>query len=172
MMKLLCPIGCALVPVTIAIATPALAEAPTATPSRVTLALRAEPAFGVSGGSFYNQLVGARASYRFADNLSLGPYIAYANLKGQDGRAHNVLPSLELEYRVSLGASSAFKIPLRFATGYLPMNGPVMRLSAGIGYALSPHVDIVLDLLTPTFWVIRDRTVASLGAGFEIGFTP
>jgi hypothetical protein len=144
----------------------------TSTFSRVRLALRAEPAFGISGGSFYNQLVGARVAYRFTDSLSLGPYLGYANLKGQEGRAHNVLPTLELEYCKTLGSSNTFKLPLRFATGYLPRNGPVLRLSMGIGYAVSPKVDVVIDALTPTFWMIRDRTVASLGAAFEISYAP
>jgi hypothetical protein len=140
--------------------------------SRVHLALRAEPAFGVAGGRFFNQLVGARADYRFTEQLSLGAYLGYANLKGHDGRAHNVLPSLELECRPRLGSASSFGLPLRFATGYLPNNGPVLRLSAGISYALSPKVDVVLDAFTPTFWVIRDRTVVSLGGALEIGWSP
>jgi hypothetical protein len=140
--------------------------------SRARLALRAEPAFGVAGGRFFNQLVGARADYRFTEQISLGGYLGYANLKGQEGRAHNVLPSLELEYRPSLDASNRFGLPLRFATGYLPNNGPVLRLSIGVSYALGPTVDLVLDAFTPTFWVIRDRTVVSLGGALEIAWSP
>ena len=163
-------------------AAPALAQPiplspspPTSTPvpfSPYHLALRAEPAAGVSGGRFFNQLIGARADYRFTEYLSLGAYVGYANLKGQDGRAHNVLPSLELECRPSLGGSNTFGLPLRFATGYLPNNGPVLRLSIGLSYAISPNVDVVIDAFTPTFWVIRDRTVVSLGGALEIGWAP
>jgi len=143
---------------------------PTASPalSRYRLSLSAEPAFGVTGGSFFNQLAGARADYRFTDQLSLGSYVGYANLKGQSGRVHNVLPSLELEYRPKLGESIG--LPLRFGTGYLPNNGPVLRLSLGVSYAISKTVDVVLAPVTPTFWVIRDRTVISLGAELEVGF--
>jgi hypothetical protein len=152
--------------------TPRAATPPETTWSKVRLAVQAEPAFGVSGGSFYNQLVGARVDYRFTDKLSLGPYLAYANLKGPDGRANNVLPALELEYRPSLGSGSSFGLPLRFSTGYLPQNGPLLRLSAGISYAFSPNVDLVLDAFTPTFWVIRNRTVASLGGALEVSYAP
>lgn len=157
-------------PATATVSSPATVTAPASEPSRARFALRAEPAFGVSGGSFYNQLVGARLDYRFTDELSLGGYVGYANLKGQHGRAHDVLPSLELEYRPSLGSSSSFGLPLRFATGYLSGNGPVLRLSAGISYAVSSKVDVVLDAFTPTFWVIRDRTVASLGGALEVSY--
>jgi len=149
--------------------TPPAAAQPTFAPLRV--AVQAEPAWGVSGGTFYNQLVGARLDYRFTDSLALGPYVGYANLKGHDGRAHNVLSYLALEYRPRLGAGG-FRLPLRFATGYLPQNGPVLRLSAGASYALSPTVDIALDAFTPTFWVIRDRTVVSLGGALEISYSP
>jgi len=172
MIKLASAIRRSVLTATIASAVTARAEDVATTFPRMRLALRAEPAFGVSGGSFYNQLVGARVAYRFTDNLSLGPYLGYANLKGQEGRAHNVLPALELEYRPTLGSSDTFTLPIRFATGYLPRNGPVLRLSLGIGYAISPKVDVVLDALTPTFWVIRDRTVASLGGAFEISYAP
>ncbi len=150
--------------------TPSAATPPTFAPVRI--AVQAEPAWGVSGGSFYNQLVGARLDYRFTESLALGPYVGYANLKGHDGRAHNVLSYLALEYRPRLGASSSLRLPLRFATGYLPQNGPVLRLSAGVSYALSPSVEIALDAFTPTFWIIRDRTVASLGAALEVSYAP
>jgi hypothetical protein len=167
----------------VALSTPSLAQLPLPSPSSPTapapptfsparFALRAEPAFGVAGGRFFNQLVGARADYRFTEQLALGAYVGYANLKGQEGRANNVLSSLELECRPLLDASGRLGMPLRFATGYLPNNGPVLRLSMGLSYALSPNVDLVLDAFTPTFWVIRDRTVVSLGGALEIDWAP
>jgi hypothetical protein len=116
--------------------------------------------------------VGARVDYRFTSTLSLGPYLAYANLKGQDGRTNNALASVQLEYRPSLATGSSFGVPLRFAPGYLPQNGPVLRLSAGLSYSLSPHVDLVVDAFTPTFWVIKNRTVVSLGAAVELSYAP
>ena len=138
----------------------------------VRYAFLTESAFGVGQGAFYNQLTGVRVDYRFTDRLSLGGYLGYANLKGKDGRAHDVLPYLNLEYRPRLDEKGTFGLPLGFGTGYLPNNGPILRLSAGVSYALGPHTDIVLAFLTPTFWVIHDRTVISLGAALEINYAP
>ena len=137
--------------------------------SRFRLAVQTEAAFGVSGGSFYNQLAGARLDYRFTREIALGGYLGYANLKGMDGRAHSVLPYLNLEYEPRLGAS-AFGLPLRFGTGYLPNNGPYLRLSAGVSYAMSEHTAIAIDVLTPTFWVVHDRSLVSLGTAVELRF--
>jgi hypothetical protein len=138
--------------------------------ARLRFAGQVESAFGVSGGSFYNQLAGARVDYRFTEQIALGGYLGYANLKGKDGRAHDVLPYLNLEYRPRLGEKSAWGFPLGFGTGYLPNNGPFLRLSAAVSYAASAQIDIVLAFLTPTFWVVHDRTVVSLGAALEISY--
>jgi hypothetical protein len=140
--------------------------------SPLRYALRLEPQFGVSGGKFFNQLVVARLDYRFTSTVSLGPSIAYINLKGHDGRASNALFAIELEHRPTLGDGSPWAVPLRFSPGYLPQNGPVLRLSAGLSYALSPHVDIVLDAMAPTFWVIKNTTVVSFGSGLELSYAP
>ena len=139
---------------------------------RVRYALQVEPALGVAGGGFYNQLAGARVDYRFTRELSLGGYLGYANLKGKEGRAHDVLPYLNLEYRPRLGQESAFGLPLGFGTGYLPNNGPFLRLSAGLSYAVSQETEVVIAFFTPTFWVVHDRTVISLGAALEVSYAP
>jgi hypothetical protein len=47
-----------------------------------------------------------------------------------------------------------------------------MRLSVGVSYAVNAHTDIVIDFFTPTFWVIHDRTVISLGAALEVSYAP
>jgi|RhiMethySRZTD1v2_1073278.scaffolds.fasta_scaffold08470_10 hypothetical protein len=155
---------------TMALATNAHAEESRFAPVRY--ALEAEAAFGVGGGSFYNQLAGVRVDYRFTEQLALGGYVGYANLKGKEGRASNVLPYLNLEYRPRLDAKGVFGLPLGFGTGYLPDNGPFLRLSAGVSYALSPQTDIVLDFFTPSFWIVHDRTVVSLGAALAINYAP
>jgi len=140
--------------------------------ARVRYAFQVEPAFGVAGGSFYNQLAGARIDYRFTQEIALGGYLGYANLKGKDGRAHDVLPYLNLEYRPRLGQNGAFGLPLGFGTGYLPNNGPFLRLSAGLSYALGPQTEVMIAFFNPTFWVVHDRTVISLGAAIEVSYAP
>jgi hypothetical protein len=114
-------------------------------------------------------LVGARADRRFTPDVALGLGIAYANLKGKDGRAHNVLPWAMFEYRIDLG--SGWAIPIRYATGYLPKNGPVVRGSAGAAVALSDSVDLSADLLAPTVWIVNERAVVSLDFAAELAWS-
>ena len=103
--------------------------------------------------------------------MAAGAYVAYANLKGKDGRASNVLTMFMVDYRVRLTHSGALQLPLRYSIGYLPKNGPVMRMSAGLGYSVSDSVDLVLDLVAPTLWVSGDQTVLSMDIAAEVSFT-
>jgi hypothetical protein len=137
---------------------------------RFRLAIQTEGAIGVSG-RFYNHLAGARLDYRFTPDVAAGAYVAYANLKGKDGRASNVLTLLMVDYRVRLSHSGALQLPLRYGIGYLPKNGPVMRASLGLGYSVSDSVDLVLDAVAPTLWVSGDKTVFSMDIGAEVSFT-
>jgi hypothetical protein len=138
-------------------------------PPRFRLALKSESAIGMSGDGFYNHLLGARFDRRFTPHWAIGLSVAYANLKGKDGRAHNVLPMAELEYRASL--SDDWAIPIRFGSGYLPKNGPVVRASAGIGYTFTEDMELALDLIAPMGWVANERVVLSLDLAAELGIT-
>jgi hypothetical protein len=91
-------------------------------------------------------------------------------LKGKEGRANNVLPYLQLQYRTRVSKSSDFRIPLRFASGYLPKNGPFIRLAAGIDIPLGSGVHLGLDLIAPALWIVRNRAVLSIDWAAEIGF--
>ena len=42
--------------------------------------------------------------------------------------------------------------------------------AAVVGVAVSDGLEIVFDILTPTFWVLPDRTVVSLNLAVELGF--
>lgn len=134
------------------------------------LAAQTEGAIGLTSPSFYNHLLGARLDYVFPNDLSLGGYLGYANLKGKDGRASNVLPLLMLEYRLHASRSSRLRIPLRFESGYLPKNGPVLRLSGGVSFPLGETTRLGFDLLAPTFWIVQKRTVVSLDLAAEVSF--
>jgi hypothetical protein len=133
----------------------------------VRVAVQTEAAFGVHPGDFYNQLVGARVDLQFSPHVSVGAYGGYANLKGKDGRAHDLLMYAQVEY-LALAPGSPVRIPLRFASGYLPMNGPVVRVAAGVAFALTPKVDLVTELLAPTVWVTRDQAVLSMNLALEL----
>jgi hypothetical protein len=145
------------------------APEPPAYEQRFRLALQTEGAFGVATGSFYNHLAGARLDRRFSEEFSLGAYVGYANLKGKEGRAHNVLAYFLLEYQFPLGGD--FGLPFRFAPGYLPQNGPTARVSAGLSYEVADDVEIVLEPIAPMVWLTGDQAVLSLNVAAEVAFT-
>jgi len=157
------------------------AKEPEAHPPAVhRLSLNTEAAIGLTSGvnegtptsvpSFYNHIVGPRFDYGFPNDFALGLFVGYVNLKGKEGRAHNVLSYLQLEYRTRVSKTSEFRIPLRLAAGYLPKNGPFFRLSAGVEIPLGRGVHLGLDLIAPALWIIRNRTLLSIDVGAEVGF--
>lgn len=134
---------------------------------RWNLVLQTEGAIGASQDSFYNHLLGVRVDYRLSREVLMGWYVAYANLRGKDGRASNVLMYMQLEDRVRISSNSDLTVPLRLAIGYLPFNGPVIRLAAGLNIPLGERTELGFDILTPTFWVLPDRTAVTLDLGVE-----
>ena len=147
----------------------ALSRSHPALPRRV--AVHATTAFGLRGRHFVNQLVGVRADLITASRFAVELDVAYANLDGKDERVHNVLPQLALRYRAPFGGSG-FGMPLRFAGGFLPKNGPTARVAAGIDFDASDAVRIELTPLEPMLWVVRERSELSLdvGANFSVAF--
>jgi len=144
--------------------------APIAPPPRLPmrLALQTEAAIGVYPGDFYNHLVGGRFDLVFSPHVSFGGYLGYANLKGKEGRASNVLGYAQVEYLA--GDPHGVRVPLRFASGYMPRNGPVMRLSGGFAFPLTPTIDLVTEVLAPTIWLTGDQMVLSMDLAAEIVF--
>ena len=131
------------------------------------LAVQTEGAIGVATGPFYNQLVGARLDASFSPRVSLGGYLGYANLKGKDGRAHAALTYAQVEYLFG-EPSATIRFPVRFASGYLFGNGPVVRAAAGLDFVLSPKIDLVTELLTPMVWLTNNQTLLSLDLSLEV----
>ncbi|HVU00750.1 MAG TPA: hypothetical protein VHE30_03330 [Polyangiaceae bacterium] len=134
------------------------------------LALQTEGAFGLGRRFFYNHLAGARVDYGFPGDFAIGGYLGYANLKGKDGRASNVLPYAQVEYRLHVAESSGILIPFRLGSGYLPRNGPFLRLAAGVSFPLGGTARLGLDLLAPTVWVVRNSTAFSMDVAAEVSF--
>ena len=100
--------------------------------------------------------------------ILLGAYVAYSNLNARNGRADNLLFMLQFENRIRISNDLDLTVPLRGAIGYIPFNGPVIRLAAGLNYALTPDWEIGADLLVPTFWILADGgTAVSLDVGLE-----
>ena len=137
---------------------------------RWTLVLQTEASIGTSEGSYYNHLVGARLDFRILRDLLLGAYVAYVNLQGRDDRVSNLFFLLQGEYRIRPVATLDLSIPLRIGVGYLPFNGPVLRVAAGVNYALTPNWEIGADLITPTFFFLPDRVAVSMDIALEVGY--
>jgi hypothetical protein len=134
------------------------------------LAIQTEGAFGLGQHFFYNHLAGARLDYGFPGDFAIGGYLGYANLKGKDGRTNNVLPYAQVEYRIHWSSTSSVRIPVRLGSGYLPKNGPFLRLAAGPSFRLGESVRLGFDLLAPTIWIVRNSTVFSMDVAAEVSF--
>lgn len=148
---------------------PVSPSAPTSNHLPVRLALQTETAIGVATGAFHNQLVGGRVDLQFSPRFSFGGYLGYANLKGKDGRAHSALTYGQVEYLAG-DLSSRVRYPLRFASGYLGGNGPVVRMAAGLDFPLSPTIDLVTELFTPMFWLTNNQMLLSMNLSLELCF--
>ena len=136
-------------------------------PIEKRVAAFATVALGMPSLAFVNELVGARFELGYTPRFSLGMGLAYANLKGKDGRASNVLPEASVAYRIPFG-DGAFGIPIRFSGGYLANNGPTLRLSSGLDFKLGERIACELALLEPMVWVTRDRPELSLNVGAAV----
>jgi hypothetical protein len=134
---------------------------------RFQVTLQTEAVIGTTQGGFYNHMVGARFDIRITRDLLIGAYLAYTNLQGRNDRAHNLLVMLQGEQRIRVSPALDLTIPIRVGLGYLPFNGPVIRVAAGINYPISPDFEIGADLIAPTFWILPDDVAISLDIGLE-----
>lgn len=132
---------------------------------RVALAAFTEGALGYAGDGFYNQLAGLRLDYRAGERLALGLSLSYANLKGKNGRAHNVLPAAMLEWHFPL--SERVGLPLRFYSGYLPKNGPWLKAALGLSHRVGDRSRITFEAIAPALWVVHDANVGSFDVALE-----
>lgn len=132
------------------------------------LAVALESARGRTGAGFRNGMAGLRVDLVFAPRVSLGGYFGYTDLKGKAGRAHALLSYAQIEYQAPLARFLDLRVPLRFATGYLARNGPVLRASAGLAIALSRRIDLITELVTPMAWVTNGQTVFSTNVSLEV----
>jgi hypothetical protein len=71
-----------------------------------------------------------------------------------------------LAYRIPVSRVVGF--PLHFASGYLPKNGPTLRLGAGFDFTLGERVRLDLTLVEPMVWVTRNRPESSMNAGVAL----
>jgi len=138
-------------------------------PSRASWSLQLESAQGVATGKFQNTLLAGHVDYAFASRMSLGGYLAVANLKGKDRRTSALLPCALVTYEKPPGPGHSVSFPIQFATGYLARNGPVARLAAGLAWAVGQRTDLVFVLATMA-WVTRDQMLLSVNTAVELRF--
>jgi len=127
-------------------------------------------ALGPGRDDFVNALVMTRVGYFPQDRFGVTASLGYANLRGRDQRVSNVLLLAGVETAVDLVPRSRVFIPLRAEVGYLPGNGPVFRLTAGVMFQLARRVRLEVDLLSPTLWVLPETTPVSLDLGATLHF--
>ena len=131
------------------------------------LTLQTEAAFGAASPFFYNHLAGARVDVRITRDILLGAYVGYANLNARNGRANNLVFMGQFEYRIRISPNLDLTIPLRAAVGYIPFNGPVVRFSAGLNYAIDGHWEIGTDFISPMIWVLPNHAVLTMNLSLE-----
>lgn len=138
-------------------------------PFRASWSLQLESAQGVVTGKFGNALLAGHIDYAFASRLKLGGYVGLANLKGKDGRVSAILPCALVTYEKPPAPGHSISLPIQFATGYLTRNGPVTRLTAGLGWAVGQRTDLVFSA-GPMVWVTRDDLLLSINVTVELRF--
>ncbi len=139
---------------------------------RFSVTLQTESSIGTTQGSFYNHFAGARVDVRLVRDFMIGAYFAYVNLEGRSQRENNFYFQIDAEYRIRPSAGLDLTIPLRVGVGYLPYNGPVARISAGLNYALSENWEIGADLVVPTFYFLPavGRVAVAFDFALEVGY--
>lgn len=137
---------------------------------RFSVAIQTEASIGTSQGSFYNHFVGARLDVRILRDLMVGLYVAYVNLEGREERQSNFFVMIQGEDRIRLASGLDLTIPLRVGVGYLAFNGPVIRISAGLNYALSENWEIGVDLIAPTFYILADRAAVAFDFSADVQY--
>lgn len=127
-----------------------------------------ELAIGPGQDSFVNVLASARAAYFPWDRLGFTASVAYANLQGRRGRVSNILPMVGIETGLELLPRQRIFLPLRAEVGYLPFNGPVLRGTAGLSFAITRDIGLELDILVPTVWFLPGSAALSLDLGVQV----
>lgn len=125
---------------------------------------------GPGRDSFVNALGVLRLGYFPQDRLGFTLSVDYANLRGRNERVSNALVLLGVETAVDLVPRARVFIPLRAEVGYLPLNGPVFRITAGVMFQLARRVRLEVDLLSPTFWVLPSTSPVSLDLAATLHF--
>jgi hypothetical protein len=129
-----------------------------------------ELAIGPGTDSFFNALAYGRLSWFPIDRFGITANVGYANLRSRTGRVSNVLMMAGVETAVEIMPRQRIFLPLRAEAGYLPLNGPVLRGTAGVTFPITPNLRVELDVLSPTIWFLPGTAAVSLDLGAQLIF--
>ncbi len=122
------------------------------------------------GGALW--LTGARIDRTLSQGaqaaILLGATLQYANLPGRRNRAHNLLLCLDLESRLRFSSSNDAFLSLRMGLGYLPFNGPLIRLDGGMGWSLSERFEALLLPGALSFWFLPRAPAITWNPGVQL----
>ncbi len=84
----------------------------------------------------------------------LGASLLYADLPGRRARARNLLGWLDVESRLRFSRFADPFLSVRLGIGYLPRNGPLVRIDGGVGWPIGERFEGVLLPAAVSFWLL------------------
>lgn len=132
------------------------------------LSIGGEFAIGPGTDSFWNFLAYGRAAWFPVDRFGVTASVGYANLRGRSNRVANALFMVGVETAIELLQRQHVYLPLRAEVGYLPFNGPVVRLTAALAVNVTRSLRLEFDLLSPTVWVLPGGAAVSMDLGAQV----
>ena len=134
----------------------------------VDLAAGVEFPVGFGADGFFIVLAYVRGSWFPSDRIGVTASVAYANLPAVNRRVSNVLPMLGVEGDLEISGRHRVYLPVRAEVGYVPINGAVLRGTAGVVFPLSRHLRLELDVLVPTVWYAGSTALFSMNFGVQL----
>jgi hypothetical protein len=133
-----------------------------------------EPAMGTNRSSF-NLLVGLRGEYQW-HGLTVALNYQYAYIVDWEPRSNPDYHSMALYgmigYQIRLGSDRLY-LPLLAGAGFVPGNGAMVRIEAGLAIKPTDRIDIRAIFVCPNFWILGDGEMVlftSLSLAVLVGF--
>jgi hypothetical protein len=132
-----------------------------------------EPAMGTNRSAF-NLMTGVRAELNWR-GLTVSANLDYVYIIDWEPRSdpdyHTIGVFGLVGYQIRLGSDRLF-LPLMVGGGYLPGNGGLLRIEAGLAIKPIDRLDIRVTFVCPNFWFLGEEMVlfTSLSLSLLVGF--
>jgi hypothetical protein len=132
-----------------------------------------EPGTGTNRSAF-SLMTGLRGEFTWAGFVA-SLNVHYAFVKDYEPRTNPDYHTLTLYgmagYKIRLG-SPRFFLPLLAGAGWIPGNGALVRLEAGLAFRLADRVELRTIFVCPNFWIMKEATVffTTLSLALLVGF--